>query len=346
MKKSKRTLIVAEIALSHNGSLFQAKNLIKKCKEAGADYVKFQTHLAEHESSLDETFRPGFKFKEKNRYEYWKNRQFSLSQWKSIYAYSKKEKIEFLSSPFSVEAVRLLKKVGLKTWKISSGEFFSESVLEEVMKTNNTIILSTGMAKLSEIKKIIKKIKKNKNDLIVLQCTSKYPTKLNEVGLNIAQLLKNKFKVKNGISDHSGTIFPSLEAIRLKFDLIEVHVEEKNKLEGPDTKSSINFEELKILTKANNAYKLLKTRLNKDKSVKSISKNKLLFTKSICTKVNVTKGQKITIKNICFKKPGFGIPERKINEILNFKFNKDIKKNKIVFWKDVRKNEKNMYSYK
>ena len=154
-----------------------------------------------------------------------------------------------------------------------------------------------------------------------MQCTSKYPTKLNEVGLNVAKLFKEKFKVRNGISDHTGSIYPSLEAIRQNFDLIEVHVEEKiNKQEGPDTNSSINFEELKILTNANRAYNLINNKLNKDFSVKSISKNKLLFTKSICTKVNVSKGERITNKNICFKKPGSGIPEDKFKKILNFKF--------------------------
>ena len=338
--KSRKTKIIAEIALTHNGSLAKAKKLIKKCKECGADYVKFQTHFAKYESSTDEKFRKGFNFKEKNRYNYWKKREFTFKEWKELLKYSKKINISFLSSPFSVEAFKMLKKIGLNKWKISSGEFFSKSLIDTILKTNDQIILSTGMSNLKEIKELVKKIKKNGNDLTVLQCTSKYPTKLEEVGLNVASYFKKKLKVKNGISDHSGSIFPSIEAIKKKIDLIEVHVEEKNrnfKAKGPDTDSSISFEELKIITSAFQSFEKLQCRVDKNKLSKKLSSLKTLFTKSICTKKKVKKGDKITVKNVCFKKPNIGIPENKIDFIINYKFNKDIDSNKIVKWSDVKK---------
>ena len=335
--KSKKTKIIAEIALTHNGNFNKALDLISKCKNAGADYVKLQTHFARFESSKDEKFRKGFNFNEKNRYMYWKKREFTPKEWKKLFLFSKKIKIKFLSSPFSVEAFNVLKKIGLNTWKISSGEFFSESLINEILKTKDQIILSTGLANLNEIDKLIKKIKKNGNDLTVLQCTTKYPTKLEYVGLNVAKYFKKKFKVKNGISDHSGTIYPSIESIKNEFDIIEVHVEEKNnvKFKGPDTDSSLTFEELKIITNAHNSFKKLNKKLNKNKITKSLLPNKTLFTKSICTKVKINKGDKITMDNVCFKKPNIGIPEGKINYILNYKFNKDIDSNKIVKWTDI-----------
>ena len=338
--KSRKTKIIAEIALTHNGNLKKAKKLIKRCKECGADYVKFQTHFAKFESSDDEKFRQGFLFKEKSRFEYWRKREFTSSQWKKLILYAKKIKIDFLSSPFSVEAFDILKKNGLKKWKISSGEFFSESLMEKVLKTKNQIILSTGMANISEINKLVKKIKKNGNDLTVLQCTSKYPVKLEEVGINVATYFKKKLKVKTGISDHSGTIFPALEAIRREFDMIEVHVEEKNKpgvSKGPDTDSAISFEELKIITSSFNSFKKLKFKVDKNKLSKQMLPLKILFTKSICTKKKVKKGEKILRSNVCFKKPNIGIPENKIKNILNYRFKKDININKIIKWSDIKK---------
>lgn len=336
MKKKNYTKIIAEIALSHNGNYDYAKKLIQKCKDAGANYVKFQTHIAENESSLDEKFRNGFNFKEKNRFEYWKKRQFTPRQWKALYRYAIKIKIGFLSSPFSVEAIKILRSIGLKKWKISSGEFFSKSLLDEILKKKDAIILSTGMATIPEIAKKIKLIKKNKNNLTLLQCTSKYPVKLEEVGLNIAKYYKKKFKVKNGISDHSGTIYPALEAIRQNFDFVEVHVEDKKKI-GPDTPSAITFSELSIITNYASSLQKLNVKIDKNKSVKSLKKTKILFTKSICSKRDISKNEFLTMKNICFKKPGSGIPENKINEVLNYRFKNNIDKNKIITWSDIKK---------
>jgi len=335
--KSKKTKVIAEIALTHNGNFKKAIDLISKCKESGADYVKLQTHFAKFESSKDEKFRKGFNFKEKNRYLYWKKREFTAKEWHKLFLFSKNIKIKLLSSPFSIEAFNVLKKIGLNTWKISSGEFFSQSLINEILKTKDKIILSTGLANLYEIDELIKKIKKNGNDLTVLQCTTKYPTKLEEVGLNVAKYFKKKFKVKNGISDHSGTIYPSIEAIKDEFDIIEVHVEEKNKIKfnGPDTESSLTFEELKIITNAFNSFKKLDKKLDKNKISKALLPNKILFTKSICSKIKIIKGDKISMDNVCFKKPNIGIPENKIKHILNYKFNKDIDSNRIIKWSDI-----------
>ena len=192
------------------------------------------------------------------------------------------------------------------------------------------------MATIPEIAKKIKLIKKNKNNLTLLQCTSKYPVKLEEVGLNIAKYYKKKFKVKNGISDHSGTIYPALEAIRQNFDFVEVHVEDKKKI-GPDTPSAITFSELSIITNYASSLQKLNVKIDKNKSVKSLNKTKILFTKSICSKRDISKNEFLTMKNICFKKPGSGIPENKINEVLNYRFKNNIDKNKIITWSDIKK---------
>ena len=158
--KIKKKLICAEIGLSHHGSIKKTKKIIDKVSLTGADIVKFQTHIAEHESTYNEKFRKGFNFKSKTRYDYWKKSEFTKSQWFQIKKYCTKKNLIFLSSPFSVEAVKLLSSIGQKMWKIGSGEFFSNDLNNYIYKKKNPIIISTGMSSISEINLKIKELKK------------------------------------------------------------------------------------------------------------------------------------------------------------------------------------------
>ena len=133
MLKFNKPLIIAEIGLSHNGNLKEALKFVQLSKNCGADVVKFQTHFAKFESTLDEPFRVKVS-KYKNRYDYWKKTEFTERQWKTIIKFCKKIKIIFVTSPFSVEAVRIMRNVGCRNWKIGSGEVFSDWIIEEILK--------------------------------------------------------------------------------------------------------------------------------------------------------------------------------------------------------------------
>jgi len=159
-----RTFIIAEIGLSHEGSLGFAKSFIDESFDAGADAVKFQMHLPQFESSKYEKFRKkGIFIQDKNRFDYWKRTSFTLDQWKFIRAYCKKKKLKFICSPFSLEAVRFLKKLKVDAWKIASGEFNNMLMIDEIIKNNKKkIILSNGLSYEKKIKQIIRYLKKKK----------------------------------------------------------------------------------------------------------------------------------------------------------------------------------------
>ena len=163
---------------------------IDKLSSTGVDVVKFQTHYANEESTFDEPFRKIFSKKYKNRFEYWKKMEFSKKKWHKIKRHCESKNIIFLSSPFSIKAVKILKEIGMNAWKIGSGEFFSDQLLDYIINFKQPILLSTGLANFSEIDKKVKKIKfKNKN-IVLMQCTSEYPSNINRVGVNVL----NEFK--------------------------------------------------------------------------------------------------------------------------------------------------------
>lgn len=345
IRNNKNTKIIAEIAQSHLGSISLAKKMIKLSSKAGADYVKFQAHYPKYESTLDEKFRTGFKFKEKNRIEYWKKYEFNKKQWLDLIDYSKKCKIKFLCSPFSIYSYKLLRSLGLRKWKIGSGEFFSEDLINEILGNKDSIVLSTGLATLNEIKKKVNLFKKKKIDFVLLQCTTQYPSTLKTVGLNIMHQYKKNYKCKVGLSDHSGLIDPGLYTISNFFDYLEVHVDFKNS-SGPDSSSSLSFDQLKILCDYRNNLRVMKNNIiSKDVQFKKISAIKHNFTKSICLNKNLKKGCKIKIEDIIFKKPGNGIKYRDLKKVLGSVTKKNLDETRILKWSDFEK-KKNLYSSK
>ena len=333
-KKYFKTKIIAEIAQSHKGSIFLAKKMIKLCADAGVDYVKFQAHYPKYESTLDEKFRKGYRFKEKNRIEYWKKFEFTKNEWVELINCCKKNKVNFLCSPFSIYSFKLLRSLGLRTWKIGSGEFFSEDLLNEIIKKKDKVILSTGLSKINEIKEKIKLLKKEKIDFTLMQCTTQYPSMLKNVGINIIHLFKEKYKCKAGLSDHTGVIDPGIYTISNYFDLLEVHVDFDNS-KGPDATSSISFDQLKTLCQYRNNLKILKENIiDKDKEFKKISSIKNNFTKSICLNKKFKKGHLIKKKDLILKKPGNGIKFKYFNKVIGCVLKKDLDENRILKWSD------------
>ena len=220
------------------------------------DVVKFQAHAAEAESTLDEPFRVKFSHKDKNRFEYWKRMEFSLSEWRSLFNYAKKRGLYFMVSVFSEEAFRMISKLDVCAWKVSSGEINNFNLLELMIKTKKTIIISTGMSNNAEIKKIIEFLKKK--ELILLFCNVPLcipPPQV--VGMNVVEEIKNKYKCLVGLSDHTGSVYPMIYGISAKFNLIEFHVTFHKKMFGPDTSSSITFEKAREISKFGENFEIL-----------------------------------------------------------------------------------------
>ena len=333
----KNTFIIAEVGLAHDGSLGIAKSFIDNISNAGADAVKFQIHDASTESSSKENFKKKFSSQDKSRYYYWERTKFHFDEWKHLINYANKKKLKFIISPFSIESFDILKKLNIYAWKIASGEFTNLPLIEHIVKNSKRpLILSTGLTYEKEIEIIIKKLNPIRNKTTLLQCTSAYPTPLESVGHNCLKYFKRKYKVNVGISDHSGNKNSIIAGICMGADTIETHVTYHKSFFGPDTKSSITFDELREVINFRNDYKkIVKGKINKKKlnSNQKIMRN--FFCKSILSVNNMEIGHKIKLEDIKFRKPLIGISAFDYRKIIGKKVKNLIMKDQFIKWQDI-----------
>src|SRR4051794_9997433 len=182
---TKGCLIIGEVAQSHDGSLGMAHAFIDAIADAGADAIKFQTHIAAAESTPGEPWRVKFSRQDKTRYDYWKRMEFTEDQWNGLKEHADERGLMFLSSPFSVEAIDLLERVGVAAWKVASGEVNNFPALDRILATRLPVILSSGMSPLHELDEAVARVKASGVDLTILQCTSAYPCPPEKIGLNL-----------------------------------------------------------------------------------------------------------------------------------------------------------------
>ena len=244
INKDSPSLIIAEIGLSHDGSLGSAHAFIDAISKTGVDAIKFQTHIASAESSAAESFRVNVFPQDKSRYDYWERTAFSLDQWAGLKKHAEEKGLLFLSTPFSLEAINLLDKIGIEAWKIGSGEVNNFIILEKLSRLKKPVILSSGLSYLYELDKAIDFLHKSSTPVMLMQCTSKYPCPPEYYGLNLISEFKERFNIPIGFSDHSGNLSTNLAAISLGAKCIEMHVTWHKECFGPDVKSSITIDEL------------------------------------------------------------------------------------------------------
>jgi N,N'-diacetyllegionaminate synthase len=306
----KKIIIIAEAGVNHNGNINYAKKLVLMAKKAGADYVKFQTFKTD---DLVKKNAPLAKYQKnkklKSQYELLKKLELSESQHKVIINFCKKNKIKFLSTPFDIESCKLLKKLGLKIIKISSGEINNLPLLIEISNFAKKVILSTGMSNLSEIKNAIKiltrKHLKNK-DITVLHCTTSYPARYEDVNILAINYLKKKLKNSIGYSDHTLGNEAAIAAVTLGVSVIEKHITINKSLTGPDHRASMELHELISFVKSVRNTEIILTGNNK-KPTNLEKINKLFIRKSIVAKKSIKRGEKFTTENITTKRPEGGI---------------------------------------
>jgi N-acetylneuraminate synthase len=298
-----KTFIIAEIGQAHEGSLGILHSYIDALAETGVDAIKFQTHIAEAESSEYEPFRVNFSYEDDTRYDYWKRMEFTFEQWEGIKKHCDEVGLEFISSPFSNMAVEWLEKIGVQKYKIGSGEVSNYLMLKKIAKTGKPIILSSGMSSYVELDDTINFLQNYDNEISILQCTTKYPTSAEDIGLNVITELRNRYDIPVGLSDHSSTIYPSLSAVSLGAELLEFHVIFDKKMFGPDSKSSLTIDEVKQLVEGvrfiekSMENKIDKTDNSKFKELKNI------FEKSLAVNKDMKAGETITFDDLEAKKP-------------------------------------------
>ena len=229
--------IIGEVGLAHDGSLSLAHSYVDAIACADADAVKFQMHTPSQAEWRAEPEWP----QDASRYDYWLRTAFTPDQWKGLKEHTEDRGLHFLCSPFSVEAFRRIDALGVPAWKIPSGQINNHDLLKRIAKTGKPPLLSTGMATWDEIIEAVEML----SDPVLLQCSSLYPAPPNRVGLNIMGHFRRAWTPYVGLSDHSGTIYPSLVALSQRASVIEVHVVLDRYMDGFDASSSVTPAELK-----------------------------------------------------------------------------------------------------
>ncbi len=322
----KKVFIIAEIAQAHEGSLGIAHSYIDALAKAGVDAVKFQTHIAEAESSVFESFRVNFSYEDTTRMEYWKRMEFTPEQWKGLKEHCDQVGVEFMSSPFSCAAVELLEEIGVLRYKIGSGELNNYLMLQKIAATGKPIILSSGMSDYEELEQTINFLSPYDNELSLLQCTTAYPTVASQWGLNEIQTLKNKFQIPIGFSDHSAGIVAPLAAVAMGASILEFHVVFNKEMFGPDAKASLTIEETKELV---NGVRSIEASIYSDYSkqdVRTFNDLKIMFGKSLSVNKDLKKGSVLSITDLESKKPGNkGISAKEFRNVIGKELLVDLK---------------------
>jgi len=313
-----------------------AHAFIDAIANAGADAVKFQTHIAAAESTPGEPWRVKFSLQYASRYDYWKRMEFTEEQWHSLKRHAEERGLKFLSSPFSVEAVELLTRVGVAAWKVASGEVNNTLMFERMAATGLPIFLSTGMSPLSEIDAAVQRIKGRGLPLVVLQCTSMYPTPPEKVGLNLIPFFRERYGCAVGISDHSGTIYPGLAAVTLGIAVLEVHVTFSREMFGPDVPASITISELRQLVEGVRFIeKMMANPVDKDAMAQELRPLRELFTKSVVARVDLPAGTVLRKEHITVKKAGIGIPADRLSEVIGHRLRRSVRADELLREEDL-----------
>jgi len=329
-------MIVAEVAQGHDGSLGMAHAFIDAIANAGADAVKFQTHIASAESTPGEPWRIKFSDQDSTRYDYWKRMEFTEEQWFGLKRHVDERGLIFLSSPFSSEAVDLLRRAGVAVWKVPSGETSNTPMLDQMLATGLPIILSTGMSPLTEIDAAVERIKARGVPQVILQCTTAYPCPPEKVGINLIPFFRDRYGCAVGLSDHSGTIYPGLAAATLGIQVLEVHVTFSREMFGPDVPASITTTELRQLVEGIRFIeKMMSNPVDKDVMALDAKELRDAFTKSIVARINLEAGTILGKDDLTLKKPGTGIPAARLPEIIGRRLKRPVPADTVISEEDL-----------
>ena len=332
----KRTLIIAEAGVNHNGDIAKAKALIDKGAEAGVDFVKFQTFKA---GNLVTKQAKRAAYQDKNtqdndsQYEMLKKLELSQAVHQELIDYCAQKGVQFLSTGFDFESLEFLAGLGITIAKIPSGEITNLPYLRKVATLFPEVILSTGMANISEIKDAVKVLTDNgvsKDKITVLHCNTEYPTPMEDVNLKAMLHIQRELGVPVGYSDHTLGIEVPIAAVALGATVIEKHFTLDKTLPGPDHKASLEPEELKAMVMAiRNIEKAIGGSGLKEVS-KSEAKNKPIARKSIVATKAIKKGDLFSAENLTVKRPGTGISPMQWDEVIGKTAKKDFEEDDLI----------------
>jgi len=317
----RKTIIIAEAGVNHNGDLEIAKRLIEVAAKAGADYVKFQTFTA-NELVTQNAMRADYQIKNTNinesQFQMIQRLELKREYHQPLIDYSNLCGIKFLSTAFDINSLEFLDSLGVDLFKIPSGEITNYPYLKTVASYGKKIILSTGMSTLADVDNAISVLMKFgslREDITILHCTTEYPAPIDEVNLLAMNVLKTSFGVDVGYSDHTMGIIIPISAVSLGASIIEKHFTLDRNMEGPDHKASLEPDELiSMVESIRMVEKALGDGIKKVTSSELININ--IARKSLVANTYIKKGEIFTSQNVSVKRPGSGISPMRYDEII------------------------------
>ena len=333
-----KTFIIGEAGVNHNGSLDTAMQMVDAAVAAGADAVKFQTFKAEKIITVSapkagyqkETTGP-----DESQLEMVRKLELNETAHKKLFRYCNNKGILFLSSPFDLESIDLLNRLGMQIFKIPSGEITNLPYLRKLGVLKKKVIMSTGMAVLGEIEDallVLIRAGTAPEDITVLHCNTEYPTPFKDVNLRAMVTIKAAFPgIQVGYSDHTPGIEVPIAAVALGARVIEKHFTLDRNMEGPDHRASLEPNELKAMVYAiRNIEKALGSRVKKPSP--SELKNKTIGRKSIVATKDIKKGEVFTGENLTLKRPGTGISPMRWDEMIGKRANRSYQTDERISW--------------
>jgi pseudaminic acid synthase len=325
---NKKIFLIVEMSGNHQGSLSGAKKFINTSIKFGADIIKFQVYTPD--TITLKTKKKDFLFKSGNKWKKYNNLYNLYSKahtpWKWIEILTKvlnKKKIAWFASPFDITSVNFLEKLKCPAYKVASPEITDLNLIEKIASTNKPILLSTGLAEISDIDLAIKTIKKKHNKYGILKCVSAYPAPINELNLKGISLLKKRYKCAVGFSDHTVSDLASKAAVSLGATIIEKHFKVDGDKKSIDHHFSMNLSKLKNFKKELNNIQICLGEENLD--ILKSAKKSIKIRRSLYVSKDIKKGEEFTSENIKSVRPSFGLHPKFLKKVIGKKSNKDLK---------------------
>lgn len=331
----KKVIIIAEAGVNHNGDYEMAKQLALKAKEAGADYVKFQTGIPENVISryadMAEYQKVNIGHTE-SQLDMVRKIMLDRNAFAPLKRYCDEIGIKFISTPFDLVSIDVLRPLKMDFWKIPSGEITNFPYLKKIAQLGEPVIMSTGMSEMDEIEKAIEVLCSNgltKDQVTLLHCNTEYPTPMQDVNLRAMKQIRERFGVHVGYSDHTKGIEVPIAAVAMGANVIEKHFTLDKMLPGPDHKASLEPNELKAMV---DAIRNIEQALGDGQKHVSNSeqRNIVIARKSIIAARDIKQGETLTEENLTTKRPGNGISPMRWNEVIGTCAVRDFKEDELI----------------
>lgn len=319
--------IIAEAGVNHNGSVEMARELVRRARQCGADCVKFQTFRAERvvtRGALKAAYQLKVTDPAESQIAMLRKLELSSDAHREVIELCRDQGIEFLSTPYSSEDAAFLNDIGTPAFKIASGQLVEIPLLEEIARYGKPMILSTGMATMEEVVEAVAAVRKAGNDRIaVLQCTTNYPSRIEDANLTAMESIRLRTSTVAGYSDHTEGIEMCLAAAALGARIIEKHFTLDRSLPGPDHRCSSEPAEIEALVRG-----VRKVELGLGDGIKQPTQaeraNTIGMRRSIVSRHLIAKGQRVTAADFAFKRPGTGMEPKRLPELVGRPANREI----------------------